>query len=147
MKKLILTLMAVFTVALFTTSCKNADPEIEFTLSLDGALANPAKNLVFDFAGFTSNTETLLFEESVEIGGEERVALELALEKHLRQNYVLATAEDTMYNIHVKGFVREVKSGITISVDKIFANTNELAIDPPVLKESPVPLDSTAVEV
>lgn len=130
MKKFLTLALAVALILPMLSSCKDVKPEFKFDLNLTGVVQNAPTAIAGDFTVAVTNAQADVF--VIENGAELN---DIVVDKEANDwldNYILANVIEeinddpaTIYDITVKGFVREVVSGVCFTVDKRFTNKPE----------------------
>lgn len=125
-------MLATMLACLFFTSCKDVKPEFKFQLELTGDVADSTTAIKGDFAVNATNevandfdnTYVLTATESSILSIEEPQGVEANdwLDNYIQSNVINEFAATTDYYVAVKGYVHEITSGVTFSVDKVFTN-------------------------
>jgi hypothetical protein len=135
MKK-ILALMALLCVVLVAgVSCNDKKPDIKYQLDVEGLsqtslLRSPPSSRLF-----VCNTDSIKIVASRNVSPVDQALIEASLEHQLLQTFGIKVQQGTAYDILVKGYVREVNTGIAIYVDKRFTNAAN-----PIYKAKPEPV-------
>lgn len=127
MKKILFVIAIVSSMMLAFTSCKDVKPEFKFQLALVGDAADSTTSLVGDFdINVCNNAEVFSAikdtNEIVSIVAPEGAEANKWLENYIEENVINEFYPTTEYSVFVKGFVHEVNTGMTFSVDKTFTN-------------------------
>lgn len=133
MKKFLLICCAMFLAFGTFTSCKEVKPEFKFQLELTGDVADSIAAVKGNFAINVTNEVVNDFNATYVLAGDSNDAiLSIAdpqgakvnswLDNYIQENVINEFAATTKYYIVVKGYVHETLTGITFSVDKVFAN-------------------------
>lgn len=127
MKKIFYVILMAASMMLAFTSCKDVKPEFKFQLALVGDVADSATCIAGDFDinvcnnadAFATINDT---DEIVSIVAPEGAEANKWLENYIEENVINEFYSTTKYSVSVKGFVHEVNTGMTFSVDKTFTN-------------------------
>lgn len=127
MKKILFVIAIVSSMMLALTSCKDVKSEFKFQLALVGDAADSTTSLVGDFdINVCNNAEVFSAindtNEIVSIVAPEGAEANKWLENYIEENVINEFYPTTEYSVFVKGFVHEVNTGMTFSVDKTFTN-------------------------
>ena len=127
MKKILLAIVMASLMMLAFTSCKDVKPEFKFQLALVGDVADSATCIAGDFdINVCNNTDVFAAindtDEIVSIVAPEGAEANRWLENYIEENVINEFYSTTEYSVSVKGFVHEVNTGMTFSVDKTFTN-------------------------
>lgn len=127
MKKFITICCALFLALAAFTSCKDVKPEFKFQLALVGDVADSATCIAGDFDINVCNNADVFAtindtDEIVSIVAPEGAEANRWLENYIEENVINEFYSTTEYSVSVKGFVHEVNTGMTFSVDKTFTN-------------------------
>ena len=127
MKKFITICCVLFIALAAFTSCKNVKPEFKFQLALVGDVADSATCIAGDFDINVCNNADVFAtindtDEIVSIVAPEGAEANRWLENYIEENVINEFYSTTEYSVSVKGFVHEVNTGMTFSVDKTFTN-------------------------
>ncbi len=126
MKKF-LTLCLLASVMLLAASCKDVKPDFKFNLDLVGAVENAPTAIAGNFSVQVANAQP---DTCSNFDAAELSAIETNeqacdwLDDYITAN-VLAYLDDdpaTLYDFTVKGYVKEVVTGISLSVDRRYTN-------------------------
>lgn len=125
MKKFLTICMLALSCLLFA-SCDGGKPEFKFSLNLTGEVANAPTAIAGNFIVDVANDapEVFLFENatvnSIECDAEANDWLNDYIEKNVISRF--EENPETIYDFYVKGYVKELKTGLNFSVDKRFTN-------------------------
>lgn len=127
MKKIFYVILMAASMMLAFTSCKDVKPEFKFQLALVGDVADSATCIAGDFdINVCNNTDVFAkindTDEIVSIVAPEGAEANKWLENYIEENVINEFYSTTKYSVSVKGFVHEVNTGMTFSVDKTFTN-------------------------
>lgn len=127
MKNFLKILPVLACLLLGAVACNNVKPEFKFSLELTGDVSNAPTAIAGDFAVNVSNDQVNVFnlnEASAfySIDAPEGVEANDWLESYIRSNVLNNFNDATNYDIYVKGYVKEINSGLLFSVDKRFTN-------------------------
>ena len=127
MKKILFAIVMASLMMLAFTSCKDVKPEFKFQLALVGDVADSATCIAGDFDINVCNNADVFAtindtDEIVSIVAPEGVEANRWLENYIEENVINEFYSTTEYSVSVKGFVHEVNTGMTFSVDKTFTN-------------------------
>ena len=127
MKKIFYVILMAASMMLAFTSCKDVKPEFEFQLALVGDVADSATCIAGDFDINVCNNADVFAtindtDEIVSIVAPEGSEANRWLENYIEENVINEFYSTTEYSVSVKGFVHEVNTGMTFSVDKTFTN-------------------------
>ena len=127
MKKIFYVILMAASMMLAFTSCKDVKPEFKFQLALVGDVADSATCIAGDFDINVCNNANVCAtindtEEIVSIVAAEGAEANKWLENYIEENVINEFYSTTEYSVSVKGFVHEVNTGMTFSVDKTFTN-------------------------
>lgn len=127
MKKIFYVILMAASMMLAFTSCKDVKPEFKFQLALVGDVADSATCIAGDFdINVCNNTDVFAAindtNEIVSIVAPEGAEANRWLENYIEENVINEFYSTTEYYVSVKGFVHEVNTGMTFSVDKTFTN-------------------------
>ena len=127
MKKIFYVILMAASMMLAFTSCKDVKPEFKFQLALVGDVADSATCIVGDFNINVCNNADVFAaindtDEIVSIVAPEGAEANRWLENYIEENVINEFYSTTEYSVSVKGFVHEVNTGMTFSVDKTFTN-------------------------
>ena len=127
MKKILFAIVMASLMMLAFTSCKDVKPEFKFQLSLVGDVADSATCIAGDFDINVCNNADVFAtindtDEIVSIVAPEGAEANRWLENYIEENVINEFYSTTEYSVSVKGFVHEVNTGMTFSVDKTFTN-------------------------
>ena len=132
MKKFTIICCVLFLALTAFTSCKDVKPEFKFQLELTGDVADATTAIKGDFAVNVTNEIVNDFNatyvltnantEILSIAGPKGVQANEWLENYIEENVINEFYSTTEYSVSVKGFVHEVNTGMTFSVDKTFTN-------------------------
>ena len=127
MKKILFAIVMVSLMMLAFTSCKDVKPEFKFQLALVGDVADSATCIAGDFDINVCNNADVFAtindtDEIVSIVAPEGAEANRWLENYIEENVINEFYFTTEYSVSVKGFVHEVNTGMTFSVDKTFTN-------------------------
>ena len=127
MKKILFAIVMSASMMLAFTSCKDVKPEFEFQLALVGDVADSATCIAGDFDINVCNNADVFAtindtDEIVSIVAPEGAEANRWLENYIEENVINEFYSTTEYSVSVKGFVHEVNTGMTFSVDKTFTN-------------------------
>ena len=127
MKKIFYVILMAASMMLAFTSCKDVKPEFKFQLALVGDVADSATCIAGDFDINVCNNADVFAtindtDEIVSIVAPEGVEANRWLENYIEENVINEFYSTTEYSVSVKGFVHEVNTGMTFSVDKTFTN-------------------------
>ena len=127
MKKILFAIVMASLMMLAFTSCKDVKPEFKFQLALVGDVADSATCIVADFdINVCHNADVFATindtDEIVSIVAPEGAEANRWLENYIEENVINEFYSTTEYSVSVKGFVHEVNTGMTFSVDKTFTN-------------------------
>lgn len=128
MKRFIFLFSVLAALLLGVTACHDAKPEFKFSLELTGNVSDASTSVYGDFSAkvFNDQADVLLADSEASIhslGAPEGRKADTWLESYMKEN-VLDDLDATDYNIYVKGYVKEVRTGLLFSVDKRFSNNN-----------------------
>ena len=143
MKKFIIAfILGLFTVGLSSCSCSNENEPfgIEYNLTSDGmtdghvTVVIPTGEFMLhgnaDYQLVCTNVDTLytdntkLLKESIVKGDNETVKAASYVDNWLDKSIYISDYSGS-YDVYVKGFVKETKTGITFSIDRHFTNITE----------------------
>ena len=127
MKKILFAIVMAASMMLAFTSCKDVKPEFKFQLALVGDVADSATCIAGDFDINVCNNADVFAtindtDEIVSIIAPEGAEANRWLENYIEENVINEFYSTTEYSVSVKGFVHEVNTGMTFSVDKTFTN-------------------------
>ena len=127
MKKILFAIVMAASMMLAFTSCKDVKPEFKFQLALVGDVADSATCIAGDFDINVCNNADVFAtindtDEIVSIVAPEGAEANKWLENYIEENVINEFYSTTEYSVSVKGFVHEVNTGMTFSVDKTFTN-------------------------
>lgn len=127
MKKIFYVILMAASMMLAFMSCKDVKPEFKFQLALVGDVADSATCIAGDFdINVCNNTDVFAkindTDEIVSIVAPEGAEANKWLENYIEENVINEFYSTTKYSVSVKGFVHEVNTGMTFSVDKTFTN-------------------------
>lgn len=127
MKKIFYVILMAASMMLAFTSCKDVKPEFKFQLALVGDAADSATCIAGDFDINVCNNADVFAtindtDEIVSIVAPEGAEANRWLENYIEENVINEFYSTTEYSVSVKGFVHEVNTGMTFSVDKTFTN-------------------------
>lgn len=127
MKKIFYVILMAASMMLAFTSCKDVKPEFKFQLALVGDVADSATCIAGDFDINVCNNADVFAtindtDEIVSIVAPEGAEANRWLENYIEENVINEFYSTTEYSVSVKGFVHEVNTGMTFSVDKTFTN-------------------------
>ena len=127
MKKILFAIVMASLMMLAFTSCKDVKPEFKFQLALVGDVADSATCIAGDFDINVYNNADVFAtindtDEIVSIVAPEGAEANKWLENYIEENVINEFYSTTEYSVSVKGFVHEVNTGMTFSVDKTFTN-------------------------
>ena len=127
MKKILFAIVMASLMMLAFTSCKDVKPEFKFQLALVGDVADSATCIAGDFDINVCNNANVFAtindtDEIVSIVAPEGAEANKWLENYIEENVINEFYSTTEYSVSVKGFVHEVNTGMTFSVDKTFTN-------------------------
>lgn len=127
MKKIFCVILMAASMMLAFTSCKDVKPEFKFQLALVGDVADSATCIAGDFDINVCNNADVFAtindtDEIVSIVAPEGAEANRWLENYIEENVINEFYSTTEYSVSVKGFVHEVNTGMTFSVDKTFTN-------------------------
>ena len=127
MKKILFAIVMASLMMLAFTSCKDVKPEFKFQLALVGDVADSATCIAGDFDINVCNNADVFAtindtDEIVSIVAPEGAEANRWLENYIEENVINEFYSTTKYSVSVKGFVHEVNTGMTFSVDKTFTN-------------------------
>ena len=127
MKKILFVIVMASLMMLAFTSCKDVKPEFKFQLALVGDVADSATCIAGDFDINVCNNADVFAtindtDEIVSIVAPEGAEANRWLENYIKENVINEFYSTTEYSVSVKGFVHEVNTGMTFSVDKTFTN-------------------------
>ena len=127
MKKIFYVILMAASMMLAFTSCKDVKPEFKFQLALVGDVADSATCIAGDFDINVCNNADVFAtindtDEIVSIVAPEGAEANRWLENYIEENVLNEFYSTTEYSVSVKGFVHEVNTGMTFSVDKTFTN-------------------------
>lgn len=127
MKKIFYVILMAASIMLAFTSCKDVKPEFKFQLALVGDVADSATCIAGDFDINVCNNADVFAtindtDEIVSIVAPEGAEANRWLENYIEENVINEFYSTTEYSVSVKGFVHEVNTGMTFSVDKTFTN-------------------------
>ena len=127
MKKIFYVILMASSMMLAFTSCKDVKPEFKFQLALVGDVADSATCIAGDFDINVCNNADVFAtindtDEIVSIVAPEGAEANRWLENYIEENVINEFYSTTEYSVSVKGFVHEVNTGMTFSVDKTFTN-------------------------
>ena len=127
MKKILFAIVMASLMMLAFTSCKDVKPEFKFQLALVGDVADSATCIAGDFDINVCNNADVFAtindtDEIVSIVAPEGAEANRWLENYIEENVLNEFYSTTEYSVSVKGFVHEVNTGMTFSVDKTFTN-------------------------
>lgn len=127
MKKIIILALVALT-TLLVSSCKgDTTPEFSYNLGVDGFVTNSTLPIhsEFDAAVVSDTTLTvsnLNLSEVQPITAEAGENASDWLNGYVSDMYLSKLDAGTKYSVHIEGFIKEKKSGITFSVNKTFKN-------------------------
>ena len=127
MKKILFAIVMASLMMLAFTSCKDVKPEFKFQLALVGDVADSATCIAGDFDINVCNNADVFAtindtDEIVSIVAPEGAEANRWLENYIKENVINEFYSTTEYSVSVRGFVHEVNTGMTFSVDKTFTN-------------------------
>ena len=127
MKKIFYVILMASLMMLAFTSCKDVKPEFKFQLALVGDVTDSATCIAGDFDINVCNNADVFAtindtDEIVSIVAPEGAEANRWLENYIEENVINEFYSTTEYSVSVKGFVHEVNTGMTFSVDKTFTN-------------------------
>ena len=127
MKKIFYVILMAASMMLAFTSCKDVKPEFKFQLALVGDVADSATCIAGDFDINVCNNADVFAtindtDEIVSIVAPEGAEANRWLENYIEENVINEFYSTTEYSVSVRGFVHEVNTGMTFSVDKTFTN-------------------------
>ena len=127
MKKIFYVILMAASMMLAFTSCKDVKPEFKFQLALVGDVADSATCIAGDFDINVCNNANVFAtindtDEIVSTVAPEGAEANKWLENYIEENVINEFYSTTEYSVSVKGFVHEVNTGMTFSVDKTFTN-------------------------
>ena len=127
MKKIFYVILMAASMMLAFTSCKDVKAEFKFQLALVGDVADSATCIAGDFDINVCNNADVFAtindtDEIVSIVAPEGAEANRWLEDYIEENVINEFYSTTEYSVSVKGFVHEVNTGMTFSVDKTFTN-------------------------
>ena len=127
MKKIFYVILMAASMMLAFTSCKDVKPEFKFQLALVGDVTDSATCIAGDFDINVCNNADVFAtindtDEIVSIVAPEGAEANRWLENYIEENVINEFYSTTEYSVSVKGFVHEVNTGMTFSVDKTFTN-------------------------
>ena len=127
MKKILFAIVMAASMMLAFASCKDVKPEFKFQLALVGDVADSATCIAGDFDINVCNNADVFAtindtDEIVSIVAPEGAEANRWLEDYIEENVINEFYSTTEYSVSVKGFVHEVNTGMTFSVDKTFTN-------------------------
>ena len=127
MKKIFYVILMAASMMLAFTSCKDVKPEFKFQLALVGDVADSVTCIAGDFDINVCNNADVFAtindtDEIVSIVAPEGAEANRWLENYIEENVINEFYSTTEYSVSVKGFVHEVNTGMTFSVDKTFTN-------------------------
>ena len=127
MKKIFYVILMAASMMLAFTSCKDVKPEFKFQLALVGDVADSATCIAGYFDINVCNNADVFAtindtDEIVSIVAPEGAEANRWLENYIEENVINEFYSTTEYSVSVKGFVHEVNTGMTFSVDKTFTN-------------------------
>ena len=127
MKKIFYVILMAASMMLAFTSCKDVKPEFKFQLALVGDVADSATCIAGDFDINVCNNADVFAtindtDEIVSIVAPEGAEANKWLENYIEENVINEFYSTTEYSVSVKGFVHEVNTGMTFSVDMTFTN-------------------------
>ena len=127
MKKILFAIVMASLMMLAFTSCKDVKPEFKFQLALVGDVADSATCIAGDFDINVCNNADVFAtinntDEIVSIVAPEGAEANRWLENYIEENVINEFYSTTEYSVSVRGFVHEVNTGMTFSVDKTFTN-------------------------
>ena len=127
MKKIFYVILMAASMMIAFTSCKDVKPEFKFQLALVGDVADSATCIAGDFDINVCNNADVFAtindtDEIVSIVAPEGAEANRWLENYIEENVINEFYSTTEYSVSVKGFVHEVNTGMTFSVDKTFTN-------------------------
>lgn len=119
--------MMVLVAVVAMTSCKNVKPDFKFDLHLTGDVSDvpTAINGTLDVKVANYVPTAILSAKLAEEVNADPTDAMTWLETYIQSNVIDQMGPQTTYEINVKGFVHEVNSGITFSVNKTFTNKSE----------------------
>ena len=108
-------------------ACNNMKPEFKFSLKLSGDVSNAPTAIAGDFSVNVLNDQVNVFQLNdasllYSIEAPEGVEAEAWLDSYIQSNVLNNFNDATVYDIYVKGYVKEVYTGLLFSVDKRFTN-------------------------
>lgn len=127
MKNFLKILPVLACLLLGAVACNNVKPEFKFSLELSGDVSNVPTAIAGDFAVNVSNDQVNVFQLNdasllYSIEAPEGVEAEAWLDSYIQSNVLNNFNDATVYDIYVKGYVKEVNTGLLFSVDKRFTN-------------------------
>lgn len=128
-KMFIIAVMAVFAISL--TSCDEVKPEFQFDVLVSGNVQDAPTNIHSDFSVSVANIsvatriQTFSVDECSSIDSPQGEDALNWLNNYIQKNIIDEMGPKTLYEIVVTGYVKEVVSGITFSVDKVWRNRPE----------------------
>ena len=131
MKKFFSAIFAVISLLLGVCSCKSVKPEFHFDLSITGDVYDAPTSIDGDFAVNVCNDNTII--EAINLKNapvksileQEGVEANDWLDDYIKKNVLSYFSTNTTYDVYVKGYVKEMLTGLTFSVDKRFTNEPE----------------------
>lgn len=127
MKNFLKILPVLACLLLGAVACNNVKPEFKFSLELSGDVSNAPTAIAGDFSVNVLNDQVNVFQLNdasllYSIEAPEGVKAEAWLDSYIQSNVLNNFNDATVYDIYVKGYVKEVNTGLLFSVDKRFTN-------------------------
>lgn len=131
MKKFLFAAFAAISLILCMASCENVKPEFKFDLSLTGDVSNAPTAIMGNFDVTVCNDAVVFMDVKSSnapvksILEQEGLKANSWLDEYIQKNVISYFAEPTVYDVLVKGYVKESTTGLIFSVDKRFTNKSE----------------------
>lgn len=130
MKKFFTLALVAASMLLMLNSCEGVKPEFKFSLDLTGTVSNAPTAIAGSFAVDVANEPVATFQYVNAAELQNIVTDEKSnewLDDYIEKNVLSYLNEDpaTIYDITVKGIVKETVTGMCFSVDKRFTNKTE----------------------
>ena len=127
MKNFLKILPVLACLLLGAVACNNVKPEFKYSLELSGDVSNAPTAIAGDFSVNVLNDQVNVFQLNdasllYSIEAPEGVEAEAWLDSYIQSNVLNNFNDATVYDIYVKGYVKEVNTGLLFSVDKRFTN-------------------------
>lgn len=109
------------------TACHQVEPDFKYSLELTGDVSNVSTAFSGNFAVSVRNDQVDVFSyenaaEMFSIYDPEGAEAKAWLDSYVEKNVVSKLNEATAYDVYVKGYLKEINTGIVFSVDKRFTN-------------------------